>query len=127
MSSVTRLCPECGHGNVLDARYCAHCGHDTQGKLPAPQSNLPAVVSKAALPVLVGAAGLALSAGWKLLQVMMDQSDRQRGIQVKQAQQVQKSAGLGKFSVRITTAWAVSDSSGKWQKGQMEHTIEFDE
>ena len=49
MANVTRMCPQCGHGNDLDTRYCAQCGYDTQGNLPAPQqSNLPAVIGKAA-------------------------------------------------------------------------------
>lgn len=68
MSSVQRLCEQCGRPNPLDARYCGHCGYDTHGALPAQQVNLPAVIGRAALPVLVGAAGLAVRAGWRLLQ-----------------------------------------------------------
>ena len=49
MSNVTRICTQCGHGNTLDARYCAQCGYDSQANLPAvPQVNLPALVGKAA-------------------------------------------------------------------------------
>jgi hypothetical protein len=127
MSDVTRICPQCGHANSMDARYCAQCAYDTQGNLPAPQaSSLPAVVSKAALPVLVGAASLAVSLGWKLLQGMLAQQQKAQAqpIQVKKAD---LPATQAKRTIRIRTSWAVGDSSGQWQRGQTEHTIEFDD
>ena len=68
MSEVQRICPECQTAGPLSGRYCPSCGYDFQGALPAPQYNLPVVLGKAAVPVLVGAASVALRIGWKLLQ-----------------------------------------------------------
>ena len=59
MSDVKRICPQCSNAFPLDARHCTHCGYDMDASLPAPQSSLPELVSKAAVPVLVGAASLA--------------------------------------------------------------------
>ncbi|MBK8047539.1 MAG: zinc ribbon domain-containing protein [Anaerolineales bacterium] len=126
MSNVTRICPQCGHGNALDARHCAQCGYDTQATLPVPlSSQLPAVITKAAVPVLVGAASLALTAGFKLLQGMLSQpaKNTQQPIQVKR-QALPISAqdddpchhllGGGQFKRRLA-------------QGVAEQTIEFDE
>lgn len=133
MSNVTRICPQCGHGNGMEDRYCASCGADTQASLPATTgANLPAVIGKAALPVLVGAASLALSAGWKLLQSALSKPapqpqtalQRQPPIQVKSAPLVPR---RGRMTVTIRTSWAVGDSSGRWERGQSEQTIEFGE
>jgi hypothetical protein len=124
MSTVTRICPQCGHGNTMDARYCAQCGYDAQANLPATQqNNLPALISKAAVPVLVGAASVAVSVGWKLLQAMLTKPAAQPPIQVKKGEIEKRS----RPTIRIRTAWAVGDSNGHWQRGQTEHTIEFDE
>jgi hypothetical protein len=125
MSNVTRICPQCGHGNIMDTRYCAQCGHDTQASLPvAQQTNLPAVIGKAALPVLVGAASLALSAGWKLLQSALAKPLPQQPIQVKPFTAVAKRS---RMTITIRTSWTVGDSSGRWEKGQAEQTIELGE
>jgi hypothetical protein len=129
MSNVTRICPECGHGNAMDTRYCAQCGYDSQSNLPATQgASLPAVIGKAAVPVLLGAASLALSAGLKLLQNALSKPAPQQPIQVKSGQT--KSGEVVKRSrmtITIRTSWAVGDSSGKWEKGQAEQTIELGE
>ena len=137
MSNVTRICPQCGHGNGMEDRYCAACGADTQASLPATQgANLPAVIGKAALPVLVGAASLALSAGWKLLQGALSRPAAQPQTQIQPQTQPQtpiqvKSAPLAprraRMTVTIRTSWAVGDSSGRWERGQSEQTIEFGE
>lgn len=125
MSNVTRICPQCSHGNGMEARYCAACGADTQTSLPATQgNNLPAVIGKAAVPILVGAASLALSAGWKLLQGVLSKSAAQPPVQVKSAPLVPT---RGRMSITVRTSWAVGDSSGRWEKGQSEQTIEFGE
>ena len=127
MSNVTRICTQCGHGNAMDARYCAQCGYDSQSNLPAvPQVNLPALVGKAAVPVLVGAAGLALSAGWKLLNGLLTKPSppTAQPIQLKKAAPL---ATQGKRTIHIRTSWAVGDSRGNWQQGTSEHRIEFDE
>lgn len=131
MSNVTRICPHCGFGNGMENRYCAQCGGDTQGSLPMTQgANLPAVIGKAALPVLVGAASLALSAGWKLLQHALSKPAAQSQAQSPAPIQI-KSPPLvptrGRMTVTIRTSWAVGDSSGRWEKGQSEQTIEFGE
>ena len=76
MSDVSKICPQCGGGNALDSRHCAHCGYDTQAALPMIPANLPVVLSKAAVPVLAGVAGLALSVGWKLLTGVLNQTAR---------------------------------------------------
>lgn len=131
MSEITRVCPQCGHGNALDARYCAQCGYDTQGNLPVPQqSNLPAVIGKAAVPVLVGAASLAVSAGLKLLQNALSKPAAkpatQQPIQVK-GQDKTDVVKAPRVKITVRTAWAVGDSSGRWERGQAEHTIELGE
>lgn len=127
MSNVTRICPQCGHGNGMEDRYCAVCGADTQASLPTTQgTNLPAVIGKAALPVLVGAASLALSAGWKLLQGVLSKSaaQPQPPVQVKSGPLAPRRP---RMTVTIRTSWAVGDSSGRWERGQSEQTIEFGE
>jgi hypothetical protein len=127
MSNVTRICPQCGHGNAMDNRYCAQCGYDSQSNLPVPQStNLPAVFGKAAVPVLVGAASLALSAGLKLLQNALSKPSAQQPIQVK-SPAAGEVAKRGRMTITIRTSWAVGDSSGRWEKGQSEQTIELGE
>ena len=125
MSEVRRICPQCGNAFPLDARHCIHCGYDMDTALPVPQSNLPELVSKAAVPVLVGAAGLVVSMGWKLLQGMLSQpaQPKQQPIRVRPSEPVQPRS---KFTVRITTSWAVGDSNGTWQEGRSEQTIELD-
>ena len=128
MSNVTRICPHCGFGNGMEDRYCAQCGGDTQANLPATTgANLPAVIGKAAVPVLVGAASLALSAGWKLLQGVLSKpsSPPQAPIQVKAPAPL--TPRRSRMTVTIRTSWAVGDSSGRWEKGQSEQTIEFGE
>ncbi len=128
MSNVSRICPQCGHGNAMDNRYCAQCGYDSQSNLPVPQgTNLPAVIGKAAVPVLVGAASLALSAGLKLLQNALSKpAAQQQPIQVK-SPSTGEVAKRGRMTITIRTAWAVGDSSGRWEKGQSEQTIELGE
>ena len=133
MSNVTRICPECGHGNPMDTRYCAQCGYDSQSNLPATQgASLPAVIGKAAVPVLVGAASLALSAGLKLLQNALNKptSGRppapQQPVQVKSGQTAAVTK-RSRMTITIRTSWAVGDSNGKWEKGQSEQTIELGE
>ena len=60
MSNVTRICPECGHGNAMDTRYCAQCGYDSHSNLPATQgASLPAVIGITL--VIVAVLQLALS------------------------------------------------------------------
>jgi hypothetical protein len=127
MSDVSKICPQCGGGNALDTRYCAHCGCDTQSALPMVQNNLPVVLSKAAVPMLAGVAGLALSVGWKLLTGMFNQTERpplkvERG----ETTAIQRAAPTPRRTITIRTSWAIGDSSGAWRRGESEQTIEFD-
>jgi hypothetical protein len=130
MSDVSKICPQCGGSNALDARHCAHCGYDTQSALPAVQYNLPAVLGKAAVPVLAGAVGLAVSVGWKLLQGMLNQATRPAPPTVhvprSESTAIQPTAHSPRRTIHIRTAWAIGDSSGAWRRGESEQTIEFD-
>lgn len=81
MAKLSRVCPHCGQQGALDSAYCAHCGVSTATERN-PQENaahnslnnrdlgagLPMQLRKAALPLLAGAAGLVVRAGWRLLQ-----------------------------------------------------------
>lgn len=129
MSNVTRICPQCGFGNGMENRYCAQCGADTHASLPMTQgSNLPAVIGKAALPVLVGAASLAISMGWKLLQGVLSKPPTQgQGPAPLQVKSTPLVPTRGRMTVTIRTSWAAGDSSGRWEKGQSEQTIELGE
>ena len=127
MSDVSKICPQCGSSNTLDARYCARCGCDTQSSLPALQNNLPLVLSKAAVPVLAGAVGLAASIGWKLLQGLLNQTARPPiNVARSESTAIQPAAQTPRRTIHIRTAWAIGDSSGNWRRGESEQTIEFD-
>ncbi|HQY91831.1 zinc ribbon domain-containing protein [Caldilinea sp.] len=125
MTEISRICPQCGKSFPMEARHCSHCGHDREAALPALQSNLPALVGKATAPLLAGAASLALGLGWKLLQGMLSRPAKpeQQPIQVRNAAPLQP---RGRMTIRITTAWAVGDSSGNWREGHSEQTIEIE-
>jgi len=125
MTEISRICPQCGQSFPMEARHCSHCGHDMDASLPAPQGALPVLVGKAAAPVLLGAASLAVSMGWKLLQNMLNRPART----VNQPLQVRTDAAVQpkpRTTIRITTSWAVGDSSGNWRKGHSEQTIEIE-
>ena len=127
MSDVSKICPQCGGSNALDARHCAHCGHDTQSALPAVQYNLPEVLGKAAVPVLAGAVGLAVSVGWKLLQGVLNQTARPPlKVARTETTAIQPAASTPRRTITIRTSWAIGDSSGAWRRGESEQTIEFD-
>lgn len=141
MSQVHRVCPDCSKNMSLDARHCPACGYDTQAGLPAPSRNLPATFTRAALPVLAGAATFALRAGWRLLQSRLAQQAAQRAIDVVIPQtpraapaaetQIQATqpppATHPRRTIRIRSSWAVGDANGVWQQGTSEHTIEIDD
>lgn len=130
MSDVSRICPQCGGSNAMDTRYCTHCGYDTQSSLPAIQVNLPEVLGKAAVPVLAGAVGLAVSVGWKLLQGMLNQASRPApptiNVPRSETTAIQPVPRTPRRTIHIRTSWAVGDSSGNWRRGESEQTIEFD-
>lgn len=139
MSEVQRICPQCSEPGPLTARYCPHCGADSQAALPAPRSNLPAVLTKAALPLLAGAASLALRAGWKLLQSRATaavaanvtehaiQSLRTAKAPQPPARMEQAPAAKPRRTVHIRSAWSVTDGNGNHRSGFSEHQIEFDD
>ncbi len=125
MTEITRICSQCGKSFPLDARHCSHCGHDTDAALPVSQNTLPVLVGKAAAPVLLGAASLVVSVGWKLLQNVLNRPAKpsNQPIRVRTDAQVQPRP---RATIRITTSWAVGDSSGNWRKGHTEQTIEIE-
>ncbi|MBW7882203.1 MAG: zinc ribbon domain-containing protein [Caldilineaceae bacterium] len=125
MSTVTRICTQCGESFPLDSRYCTHCGHDTEASLPVPQNNLPALVGKAAVPVLVGAASFAVRAGWRLLQNYLARPRPQPSHHPVKVVNPQPLAP--RRSVHVRTSWQVSDSQGNWRQGNAEYTIEFED
>jgi hypothetical protein len=131
MSNVQRICVQCGMGNPVESRYCAHCGNDSQAALPAARANLPAVIGRAALPVLVGAASLVVRAGWKLLQSRLAQralparSAPQRPVQQPPPQIIPSSRA--KRTIHIRSSWTINNGNGLWQQGTSEHTIEVDD
>jgi len=134
MSEVQRICPHCGEAGPLTARYCPHCGADSQSALPAPQSNFPLALTKAALPILAGAASLALRAAWKLLQSRMAANVTEQAVHsLRTARNTQSSAPITPpaqrphRTIRIRSAWSVTDGNGVRRSGVSEHQIEIDE
>jgi hypothetical protein len=136
MSNVQRICVQCGAGNPVESRYCAQCGYDSQAALPVPRSNLPAVIGRAAVPVLIGAASLVARAGWKLLQNRLAQASTPPTIKVQQPAKPQPvvpqprpetiAPRHARRTIHIRSSWAVN-TNGVWQEGTSEHMIELDE
>jgi hypothetical protein len=135
MSEVQRICTHCGEAGPLAARYCPHCGADSQAALPAPQANFPLALTKAALPILAGAASLALRAAWKLLQSRMTANVTEQAVQsLRTARTAQPPAPTTSAAaqrphrtIRIRSAWSVTDGNGVHRSGVSEHQIEIDE
>lgn len=139
MSEVQRICPHCGEAGPLAARYCPHCGADSGAALPAPQSSFPLALTKAALPILAGAASLALRAAWKLLQSRMTATVTDQALHsLRTARNAQPPAPATPPAVvstsqrphrtiRIRSAWSVTDGNGVHRSGVSEHQIEIDE
>jgi len=133
MSTIQRICTQCGQSNPVEARFCAHCGDDSQAALPAPRRALPAAIGQAALPVLVGVAGWAVRVGWKMLQARLQQSTRvgsappALNLPARPLKVDALPARRGKRTLHIRTAWAVNQGGGVWRQGVSEQTIEMDE
>lgn len=141
MSEIQRICVQCGQANSVEARFCAACGYDQladerQNHLPAQRTNLPAVISRAALPVLLGAASLAMRAGWRLLQNRLANPPQTHVTRPPAPQQppvappapANAPAAQGrKRTIRIRSAWTVRDAQGHWQQGTSDQVIELDE
>ena len=131
MGTVQRICENCGEGGPIEARYCPHCGHDSQATLPSSVNNLPMIIGKAALPILAGAASLALRIGWKLLQERLESTSLSQSTSGRSSTPTvpsQPSApSRPRRTVHIRSTWAVGDANGIWRRGSSEHTIEFDD
>lgn len=136
MSNVYRICPECAGSVELDARFCPHCGHDTRAGLPVQRTSLPATVSRAALPVVAGLAGLAIRAGWRLFQNYLKKVGKseaplmvppnKQDIQRPSAEAMQTNR-TPRRTIRIRSSWSIGDATGRWQHGTEEHIIEIDD
>ncbi len=132
MATVYRICAACGKNTPLEARHCPHCGHDTQSGLPVSQSaGLPAVVGKAAVPVLVTAGTLAARILWRLVR---DRASHVAATALQPAPRSQPAvreetapAPRRKSTIHIRSTWAVGDANGVWRQGQTEHHIEIDD
>lgn len=143
MSDVQRVCPQCAAAGPLTARYCARCGYDFQGELPVPQNNLPVMLGRAAVPVLVGAASVALRIGWKVLQSRWAQAAAEKAvdaaihkIQSSPAPSPQQSPAprptdvvdlRSRRTITMRSAWSVGDANGVWRQGYSEQRIDLDE
>lgn len=143
MSQIQRICPHCGHDGPIGAAYCAHCGERGEAsdarQLPAPRVNVPAVVGRAALPLLATAASFAVRAGWRLLRHQLETRAAAPVDAPKPVQGSTSSTSLARRgdsasiapqhrrTVRIRSSWVVGDAHGNLRHGASEHTIEIDE
>jgi hypothetical protein len=134
MPDVHRICPDCGGDVALNARHCPHCGADTQSGLPLEQSYLPAVVGKAALPVVAGLAGLALRTGWQLMRSRLAQAAARRAWEslsrppaVSAPSPPSETIRRPRRTIHIRSSWTIGDASGFWRSGSQEQTIEIDD
>lgn len=130
MSEVTRICAQCGKSGPLEARYCPHCGQDSESNAPVVhERNLPAVISRAALPLLAGAASLAVRAALRFLQHQLEQSVAKPAptTVVTRAQPEPPAQRRARRVIHVRSSWAVGDANGVWRRGSSEQTIEIDE
>ncbi len=142
MSDIRRICAQCGASAPLTVRYCGNCGYDFQGELPMPQSNLPAVIGKAAVPFLLGAASLALRVGWKVLQSRWAQAAAESAVDaaLQKVQPASRPAPIqpappteqplsarARRTITIRSTWAVGDANGIWRQGYTEQRIDLDD
>ncbi|MDI9548111.1 MAG: hypothetical protein QM346_11000 [Chloroflexota bacterium] len=111
------------------------------------QSNLPAVIGKAAVPFLLGAASLALRLGWKVLQSRWAQAAAESAVDaalkkvqpaktrpapnpapIQPAAPVEEPlAARARRTITIRSAWAVGDANGIWRQGFTEQRIDLDD
>ncbi|MEM7125393.1 MAG: hypothetical protein AAF702_03645 [Chloroflexota bacterium] len=141
MTEVYRICQNCGEQSGLHAAYCSHCGVEVATGTPiSEQASLPISTSNALLPIAMGAAGLVIRFGWKLLQSRTFRDfANQAAAQISQgATQIRRSSPepkqtpskvipRAKRTIRIQSSWAVGDQSGIHRQGHSEHIIEIDE
>lgn len=134
MADVYRICTACGKSTPIEAQYCPHCGYDTQAGLPSRQSsNLPMVVGKAAVPMLVTAGTLAARVVWRLLRERLlstpapslkTETPRQPLVPL---QPQPPAAPRPRRSIRIRSTWAIGDANGIWRQGYTDQQIDFDD
>lgn len=127
MGDVFRICPECSADIPLQARHCPTCGSDSQANQPIRQLRLPATVSGALLPVAAGLAGLALRAGWKLLQSQWLRTTVQNALTTPPPAPTSPTptATTGR-TIRIRSSWVVREADGSVRQGQEDHTINLE-
>jgi len=154
MNKIYRICAQCDKSCPLDANHCPHCGYnrlkhddipnhngprDNQSsdpdRLPAQQNSLPAAITKAALPVLVGAASLVVRAGWNFLRARLENASYQNNMDgsiypsktgLRHSSSQKNVTGRPRHTIHIRSQWAVGDGNGQWQRGASEHTIEIE-
>ncbi len=139
MSNIQRICPSCGASGPVSAQFCERCGQNFEHRassgstLPVRRSSLPAVASTAALPLLAGAASLALRAVWRLLQAHLREQNAQVAPRQGKAQTAitpaspQPPAPSGRRTIRIRSTWVVGGPDGVYRHGASDHTIEIDD
>jgi hypothetical protein len=131
MSEITRICAQCGQSSPLEARYCPHCGFDAQAGVPTSLAGrqLPAVIGRAAWPVLAGAGALVMRAAWKFLQHQLAQPFVRPPAPTRQppAPATPAPARRPRRVIRIRSSWAVGDANGVWRQGSSDQTIEIEE
>lgn len=133
MSEITRICAQCGKSSPIEARHCPHCGFDAEtGVVGAVEKRqLPVAITRAALPVLAGAASLVLRAAWKLWQRQLTNAALRATSSTPQRQPIIRPAvepvQKARRTIRIRSTWAVGDSRGILRQGSSDHTIEIDE
>lgn len=135
MAQVHRICAACGKDSPLEAQYCPHCGHDSYAGVPMKQSsNLPMVVTRAALPVLATAGTLAARLLWKLVRdrilpsaTLTVRTEPPAPLALREEQPLAPPSQRSRRSIRIRTSWAVGDANGVQRQGYTDQTIEFDD
>ncbi|MEM7536818.1 MAG: hypothetical protein AAF639_31855 [Chloroflexota bacterium] len=144
MATISRICTHCNKSSALDAQHCQHCGHsmsthpDAYVNMPqtTPTSlseSLRQTATKAALPILAGAAGWLVRKAWQLLRERMDASTALDSFpQTQTAKRTPDNnthmaqTHTPRRTIHIRSKWMVSDANGVWQQGASEHTIELD-
>jgi len=99
------------------------------------RAHFPISLNKAALPILAGAASLILRAGWKLLQSRMAASVTETAVSALRTNRAtqppmrtaQPVTQKPRQTIRIRSAWAVTDGNGVQRSGVSEHQIEIDD
>jgi hypothetical protein len=76
MERVRKICPQCGAANPMEADRCVECGATMRGSLPIlRESKLPVPWKEVGASLALGAAALAMRAGWRLLQALLERRD----------------------------------------------------